>query len=39
VRCTAWRAGHPVPDPFRTTSPERERAFQNVDELLAQEAR
>lgn len=34
VRCTAWRAPRPDDDPRRTSSPERERAFQNTDELL-----
>jgi urea carboxylase-associated protein 2 len=36
VRVTAWR-GDPAGarDPFRTTTPERLRAFQNTDELLA----
>ncbi len=33
LRITAWRASHPEPDPFRATSPERERAFLNADEL------
>ena len=35
VRITAWAALHPSPDPFRATSPERLRAFENDDELLA----
>lgn len=36
VRVTAWRAG-PLPDEhaFRATTPERHRAFENTDELLA----
>jgi urea carboxylase-associated protein 2 len=34
VRLTAWRATRPDPDPFRATSPERERAFLNTDEHL-----
>jgi urea carboxylase-associated protein 2 len=34
VRCTAWRAEHPNPDPFRDSSPERHRAFLNSDEHL-----
>jgi urea carboxylase-associated protein 2 len=33
VRVTAWLGAHPDPDPFRTSSPERERAFLNADEL------
>ena len=32
ARLTAWAAERPDPDPFRTTSPERERAFQNTDD-------
>jgi urea carboxylase-associated protein 2 len=39
ARVTAWTAPHPSPDPFRGTSPERERAFENDDELLAGGAR
>jgi urea carboxylase-associated protein 2 len=39
VRVTAWTAVHPTPDPFRDTSPERQRAFENDDELLAGGAR
>jgi urea carboxylase-associated protein 2 len=39
VRVTAWTAVHATPDPFRGTSPERERAFDNDDELLAGGAR
>lgn len=34
VRCTAWRDTHPDPDPFRATTPERQRAYENTDELL-----
>ncbi len=34
VRCTAWRSVHPVPDPFRETTPERQRAYENTAELL-----
>jgi urea carboxylase-associated protein 2 len=34
ARCTAWRTTHPDPDPFRDTTPERRRAFENTDELL-----
>jgi hypothetical protein len=35
VRCTAWQAPHPsADDPFRMSTPERERAFQNTDEAL-----
>ena len=34
ARLTAWAADRPEPDPFRATSPERERAFQNTDEHL-----
>jgi urea carboxylase-associated protein 2 len=33
VRVTAWTGAHPDPDPFRASSPERERAFLNADEL------
>ena len=32
VRLTAWRAPRPDVDPFRATSPERLRAFQNTEE-------
>jgi uncharacterized protein YcgI (DUF1989 family) len=39
VRLTAWRAPFPTEDPLRTSSPERTRAFQNTDELLAGGAR
>jgi urea carboxylase-associated protein 2 len=40
ARLTAWRAEPPGPDdPVRTSSPERERAFLNNDELLAGGAR
>jgi urea carboxylase-associated protein 2 len=34
VRLTAWAAERPAPDPFRATTPERERAFQNTDDHL-----
>jgi len=35
VRVTAWRAAPPTDDdPFRASSPERLRAFQNTDELV-----
>ncbi|MFI5044431.1 MAG: DUF1989 domain-containing protein, partial [Acidimicrobiales bacterium] len=36
IRITAWRDELPDPaaDPFRATSPERRRAFENTDELL-----
>jgi urea carboxylase-associated protein 2 len=34
ARCTAWQANHPVPDPFRTATPDRQRAFENTDALL-----
>lgn len=35
VRCTAWRSEPPGPDdPARVTTPERERAFLNTDELV-----
>jgi urea carboxylase-associated protein 2 len=33
LRVTAWQGHHPDPDPFRTSTPERERAFLNADEL------
>jgi urea carboxylase-associated protein 2 len=39
ARVTAWTSPHPTPDPFRDTSPERRRAFENDDELLAGGAR
>jgi urea carboxylase-associated protein 2 len=35
VRLTAWRAERPDPDPYRDTSPERSRAFDNTEEALA----
>ncbi|MET0143566.1 MAG: urea amidolyase associated protein UAAP1 [Ilumatobacteraceae bacterium] len=35
VRCTAWIAGRPANDPLRSTSPERQRAFENTDDHLA----
>jgi urea carboxylase-associated protein 2 len=34
VRLTAWRAERPRPDPFRDTSPERSRAFENTEDAL-----
>ena len=34
VRVTAWAAERPDPDPFRDTSPERLRAFENTEDLL-----
>ena len=34
VRVTAWEAERPTPDPFRDTSPERLRAFENTEDLL-----
>ena len=34
VRLTAWSADRPTPDPFRDTSPERLRAFENTEDLL-----
>lgn len=39
VRLTAWRAPTVTPDPHRTSTPERTRAFENTDELLAGGAR
>jgi urea carboxylase-associated protein 2 len=33
LRITAWRAARPTVDPWRSTTPERERAHQNTDEL------
>jgi urea carboxylase-associated protein 2 len=37
VRCLAWlpRSGPPLLDPFRTSTPERTRAFENTDEYLS----
>jgi uncharacterized protein len=35
VRCTAWLADRPADDPLRVSSPERRRAFENTDDLLA----
>jgi urea carboxylase-associated protein 2 len=37
VRCIAWlpRSGPPLLDPFRTSTPERTRAFENTDEYLS----
>jgi urea carboxylase-associated protein 2 len=34
IRCTAWRASRPENDPWRSSTPERARAFENTDELL-----
>lgn len=34
VRVTAWAAERPHPDPFRSTSPERQRAFENTEAFL-----
>jgi urea carboxylase-associated protein 2 len=34
VRLTAWRAARPEPDPFRATSPERQRAFENTEAVV-----
>ncbi|QXC62857.1 DUF1989 domain-containing protein [Aquihabitans sp. G128] len=34
VRLTAWTAVRPEPDPFRTSSPERQRAFENSEQFL-----
>ena len=34
VRCTAWLAERPTDDRLRSTSPERQRAFENTDDLL-----
>jgi urea carboxylase-associated protein 2 len=34
VTAEAWLAPRPVADPLRTATPERERAFQNTDEVL-----
>ena len=39
VRCTAWHAARPDPDPFRDSTPERRRAFENTEHLLAGGAR
>ncbi|HKY13402.1 MAG TPA: urea amidolyase associated protein UAAP1 [Microthrixaceae bacterium] len=39
VRCTAWRTLRPAADPFRDTSPERQRAFENTEHLLESGAR
>ena len=33
LRITAWQTLRPDPDPFRSSSPERERAYLNTDEL------
>jgi urea carboxylase-associated protein 2 len=34
LRVTAWTADRPEPDPFRSTSPERQRAFENTEHHL-----
>jgi urea carboxylase-associated protein 2 len=34
VRLTAWRGTRPDPDPFRCSTPERRRAFENTEHLL-----
>jgi urea carboxylase-associated protein 2 len=34
VRVTAWRAARPDPDPWRATTPERLRAFENTEALV-----
>lgn len=34
VRCTAWQARRPADDPWRATSPERRRAFENTEDHL-----
>jgi urea carboxylase-associated protein 2 len=39
VQLTAWRAERPDPDPFRDTSPERSRAFDNTEDDRAGVAR
>jgi len=39
VRLVGWTADHPVPDPFRATTPERERAFENTDHHLLEGVR
>ncbi|MCU1354042.1 MAG: urea carboxylase [Acidimicrobiales bacterium] len=38
VRITAWTAHRPDPDPFRATAPERERAFENTEHHLLEQA-
>ena len=35
VRITAWSDERPDPDPFRSTTPERLRAFENTEQFLA----
>jgi urea carboxylase-associated protein 2 len=35
VRCSAAAAERPVDDPLRSSTPERQRAFENTDDLLA----
>lgn len=39
VRATAWRAEREEPDPFRSSSPERQRAFENTEAWLLAGAR
>ncbi len=40
VRLTAWDAEHPgLDDPWRTSSPERQRAYENADDFLAGQRR
>lgn len=36
IRITAWQpGGRPHPDPFRSSSPERQRAFENTEQFVA----
>jgi urea carboxylase-associated protein 2 len=35
VRITSWAAARPDPDPFRATTPERLRAFENTEQFVA----
>lgn len=35
IRITAWHADRPDPDPFRRSTPERQRAFENTEHFLA----
>ena len=35
VRITSWAAERPDPDPFRTATPERQRAFENTEQFVA----
>ncbi|CAN5801398.1 urea carboxylase-associated family protein [soil metagenome] len=39
VRLSAWTADRAEPDPFRTSSPERQRAFENTEQFLLAGAR